>query len=114
MMICKPLAESNQEKEIITKFLKNPLEWIAETLEDIYKNMDDAFKVTKTGDEMKMLITILHFSNKEIASKLFISPATIQTHRANIMSKLNLHKRTELIKYAISHGLIKVTTNNWR
>ncbi len=44
-------------------------------------------------------------TTEEIAEKLVISPYTVQTHRHNIMRKLNLHSRTELIKYALRHGL---------
>lgn len=45
-------------------------------------------------------------NNTEIAEKLFLSPSTVQTHRANIMAKLGLHSRTELVKYALRHRLI--------
>jgi len=44
-------------------------------------------------------------TNQEIANKLVLSPYTIQTHIQNIMQKLNLHSRADLIKYAIRHGL---------
>jgi two-component system response regulator NreC len=46
-------------------------------------------------------------SNVEIADKLTISPKTVARHRENIMRKLNMHSRTELVKYAIRHGIIK-------
>lgn len=46
-------------------------------------------------------------SNPEIADALFISPKTVARHRENIMSKLNLHSRTELVKYAIRKGIIQ-------
>ena len=46
-------------------------------------------------------------SNEEIADILIISPKTVARHRENIMSKLNLHSRTELVKYAIRKGIIK-------
>ncbi|MBI2165339.1 MAG: response regulator transcription factor [Chloroflexi bacterium] len=45
-------------------------------------------------------------SNQEIADILHLSPATVQTHRANIMQKLGLHSRVDLVKYALSRGLI--------
>jgi len=45
--------------------------------------------------------------NDEIAEVLNISPKTVARHRENIMSKLNLHTRTELVKYAIRKGIIK-------
>lgn len=42
----------------------------------------------------------------EIAAELFLSPHTVQSHRDHIMTKLNLHSKAELIKYAIARGLI--------
>jgi two-component system, NarL family, response regulator NreC len=46
-------------------------------------------------------------TNQDIARKLFISIKTVQTHRAHIMEKLNLHDRTKLVRYAIRKGLIE-------
>jgi two-component system response regulator NreC len=50
------------------------------------------------------------YSNQEIAGKLVLSPYTVQTHRTNIMRKLGLHSRTELIKYALRHGLTSLAS----
>lgn len=47
-------------------------------------------------------------TNHEIANTLQISVKTVERHRENIMRKLNLHTRTELVKYAIRKGLISV------
>ncbi|MBW1838294.1 MAG: response regulator transcription factor [Deltaproteobacteria bacterium] len=47
-------------------------------------------------------------SNKKIAEVLFISPKTVETHRAHIMDKLNIHDRAGLIKYAIRKGMINL------
>jgi two-component system response regulator NreC len=46
-------------------------------------------------------------STKEIADKLVISPSTVHSHRSNLMSKLGLNSRRELIQFARQHGLIK-------
>jgi two-component system response regulator NreC len=46
-------------------------------------------------------------SNQDIAETLNISPKTVSRHRENIMRKLNLHSRAELVKYAIRKGIIK-------
>jgi len=46
-------------------------------------------------------------SNKEIAEFLNISYKTVERHRANIMSKLDLHSYRELLKYAINIGILE-------
>ena len=45
---------------------------------------------------------------REIADKLIISPKTVEGHKTNMMSKLNLHSTAELIKYALRNGIITV------
>jgi DNA-binding NarL/FixJ family response regulator len=47
-------------------------------------------------------------SNKEIATFLNISAKTVETHRANIMLKLNLHSVTELVRYAVKNKIIQI------
>ena len=47
-------------------------------------------------------------TNKEIGEKLDLSPKTIARHRERIMNKLNMHSRTELVKFAIRTGVIKL------
>jgi DNA-binding NarL/FixJ family response regulator len=44
-------------------------------------------------------------TNQDIAGLLCLSRKTVETHRGNIMEKLNLHKVTDLVKYAIREGL---------
>ena len=46
-------------------------------------------------------------SNKEIATYLDISVKTAETHRANIMLKLNFHSVTELVRYAVKNKIIQ-------
>ncbi len=46
------------------------------------------------------------YTNREIADLLHLSIKTVQNHRSNIMRKLDLHDRGELIKYAIQQGII--------
>jgi two-component system response regulator NreC len=61
-----------------------------------------------TEREREVLTLIAEgMTNQQIAGKLYISIKTVQTHRAHIMEKLNLHDRTELVRYAIRKGLIR-------
>ena len=46
--------------------------------------------------------------NDDIASKLFISPQTVQTHVRNILSKLRVHSRLEAVAFAVRHGWLAV------
>lgn len=55
-----------------------------------------------------MRLIVDGLSNKQIAEKLFISPKTVENHRANIMSKLGLHDVIDLVKFAISSGLVDI------
>ncbi|HXG75058.1 MAG TPA: response regulator transcription factor [Gaiellaceae bacterium] len=56
--------------------------------------------------EVLQLLALGH-TNQEIASKLYISVRTAETHRAHIMQKLGLTSRAELVRYALDHGLIE-------
>jgi len=47
-------------------------------------------------------------SNQAIADQLGISVRTVERHRENIMERLNLHSRTDLVKYALRKGLIQL------
>lgn len=60
-----------------------------------------------TPREQEVLVLIAEgLTNPEIADKLVISVKTVDRHRENIMRKLNLHSRIELVKYALRSGLI--------
>ncbi len=62
---------------------------------------------TLTPREQEVLTLIAEgFSNNEIADRLVISAKTVDRHRENIMRKLKLHNRVDLVKYALRKGLI--------
>jgi DNA-binding NarL/FixJ family response regulator len=49
-------------------------------------------------------------TSKEIAAKLFISPATVETHRTNVMSKLGVRNVAALVVYAVQNGFLEPST----
>ncbi len=62
-----------------------------------------------TDREREVLVRIAQgLSNQQIADGLSISIKTVNRHRENIMAKLNLHSRVELVRYAIEKGLIEL------
>ena len=61
-----------------------------------------------TSREVEILTLIAEgFSNKEIGDKLFISHRTVDTHRTNLMKKLEINNIAGLIRYAIKHSLVQ-------
>ncbi len=56
--------------------------------------------------EVLRMIALGH-TNAEIADQLYLSVRTVETHRAHIQQKLRLGSRSELVRYAIDHGLIE-------
>lgn len=79
---------------------------------DFVRNPDnqDENNSSDLTPRQKEVLTLLGegSSNQDIAEKLNISPNTVARHRENIMEKLNLHNRTELVKYAIKKGYIEI------
>src|SRR5690625_299489 len=60
-----------------------------------------------TGREQEVLSYLAKgYTNREVSEKLFLSIKTIESHRSNIMKKLNLQTRHELVKYAIKNGFL--------
>lgn len=85
---------------VAKKVLDGYLEQIkAGAKEERYKRLTDR--------ELELLRLIAEGkTNREIAKLLSISPKTVETHRLNLMAKLEVHNRTQLIRYAIREGLI--------
>ena len=61
-----------------------------------------------TGREREVLQLVAEGkTSKEIASVLDVSVKTAETHRANIMNKLDIHETAGLVRYAIRHGMVE-------
>lgn len=62
-----------------------------------------------TAREREILACLAQrLSNQEIADRLYLSIKTVQAHRGNILQKLDLHDRVDLVKYAIKKGLFSL------
>ncbi len=70
------------------------------------QSKQDSDRLSEREKEVLKLIAE-GLSSNEIAQKLFISVKTVLGHRTNIMEKLDIHNRTELVKYAIRRGIAK-------
>jgi DNA-binding NarL/FixJ family response regulator len=67
------------------------------------RDPEDPGLTERENDVLKLVAK--GYTYREIAEKLFISPKTVQNHVQNILTKLQLHKRYELMRYAIRRGL---------
>jgi two-component system response regulator NreC len=71
-------------------------------------DVSSSFAEELTEREREVLAYLAEGSNtRDIAEALVISPKTVGRHRENIMRKLNLHSRADLVKYAIRKGIIQ-------
>ncbi|HUI10131.1 MAG TPA: response regulator transcription factor [Bacteroidota bacterium] len=95
---------------------------ISRIIVDGFMNRDDQGKTRQAAEEkrdgnggqqltkreLEVLAYIAKgFTNRQIADALFLSFRTVNTHRANLMQKLNIHDTAGLVRHAISLGLVK-------
>ncbi|WP_409273574.1 response regulator [Neobacillus sp. SCS-31] len=66
----------------------------------------DTFNLLSDREKEVLTLIAKGFSNKEIAEQLVISVKTVETHKGNVMEKLQLKTRPELVQYAIKKGLL--------
>jgi two-component system response regulator NreC len=76
---------------------------IAADASEVQKAQNDPLS-SRERDVLRLLA--LGHTNQEIAEILFLSVRTAETHRAHIMQKLRLQTRAELVRHAITHGLM--------
>ena len=68
---------------------------------DAYEQLTD-----RERDVLKLVAE--GYTTQEIADVLVVSPKTIEGHKTNLMAKLGIHNRTELVKYALRKGIITI------
>ncbi len=70
------------------------------------RDIEDSYELLTTRERETLQLVAEGKSNKDIANLLNLSVYTVETHRSNIMEKLNLHGVPELILYAVRKGVI--------
>lgn len=68
----------------------------------------DPYDKLTTRERQVLQLAAEGLTNPQISDKLFISTRTTETHRANLMRKLQLQNQSELIRYAVKRGIIQV------
>jgi len=70
------------------------------------KSVEDSYELLTTREREVLQLLAEGKSNKDVAGILNLSLHTVETHRGNILQKLNLHGTPELILYAVRKGII--------
>ncbi|HMK39294.1 MAG TPA: response regulator transcription factor [Bacteroidota bacterium] len=93
-------------KIIVDGFMKRENEGIPHGAPEEKKEPAAGQQLTKR--EMEVLQYIAEgYTNRQIAETLFLSFRTVNTHRANLMQKLNIHDTAGLVRHAINLGIVK-------
>jgi two-component system, NarL family, response regulator NreC len=90
------------------RYLSPPLsdKSIEEYLQKTESSTLDTYEILTNREREVLQMVAEGHTSAEIAAKLFISPRTVELHRANLMRKLDLRNQADLIRYAIRRGLI--------
>ncbi|NWJ46334.1 MAG: response regulator transcription factor [Chloroflexi bacterium] len=71
------------------------------------RDEEEKTAVLSDREEEVLRLTAEGYTSQEIGEKLVISSKTVDTYRSRIMEKLGLHHRSELVRYALKHGLLE-------
>ena len=80
---------------------------IAEQLRNPRRSSSDPFSLLSHREREVLHLIVDGLSAREIAQGLEISTKTVEAHRTSLMRKLGVRKATELVRYALRHGLIE-------
>jgi RNA polymerase sigma factor (sigma-70 family) len=70
------------------------------------QGLSDTFDVLTPREKEVLQLLAEGKTNKDVATVLDISPYTVESHRTNLMQKLNLHNTAEIVLYAVRKKLI--------
>ncbi|PLX98396.1 MAG: DNA-binding response regulator [Desulfuromonas sp.] len=69
---------------------------------------EESYELLTPREQQIMRLIVEGHTTKAIATQLDLSPKTVENHRANLMKKLDVHSKMELVRYAVKLGLIDV------
>ena len=109
------LLKNAEKRELLhaIETIQNGINYFCKEVEE--KNDDnnskikyETFQITELSSREKEILILIaqEFTGSEIAEKTFISLNTVNTHRRNLISKLNVKNTAGLVKYAIEYGLL--------
>lgn len=80
----------------------------------VLKPVDSVEALPTLKEHQKQIVKLLAdgAGNVDIANRLYISTETVKNHRHLLFAKLGIHSITQLVKYAIAHGI--TTAESWR
>ena len=99
-------AVNRNEIYIDPSLTKSVLRNIYGRTEKVNRKKDRAEQPLSNREKEVLKLVAMGYTNKQIADKLLLSIKTIESHKARIKEKLNLNHRSDLVKYAISKGLL--------
>jgi DNA-binding NarL/FixJ family response regulator len=70
------------------------------------RGLSDSYHLLTDREKETLQLLAEGHSNKEVATLLDVGLSTVETHRANLMQKLNLHNTAEIVLYAVRKGII--------
>ncbi len=96
------------------RYLSAPLteraiEAYAQRAEDAARPLD-RYELLTAREREVLHLAAQGLNNAEVGARLAISPRTAETHRANLLRKLGIQTQTDLVRFAVGRGLIRVTT----
>ncbi|WP_272885650.1 response regulator [Fictibacillus marinisediminis] len=77
-----------------------------EYLSNVKSGASDSYSLLSDREKEVLTLIAKGYSNKEIAEQLIISVKTVETHKGNVMEKLQMKTRPELVAYALKKGLL--------
>lgn len=104
------LVQAIQEVLVGRQFLGPPLcnAGLHDYRQKVRSTPLDRYETLTTREREVLQLAAESLTNQEISQRLFISPRTVETHRSNLMRKLDLATPYDLIRYALTRGIVPI------